>query len=424
MQISIMGCGYVGTITGAGLAELGNKVILTDVDQQKIDLLKASRSPVYEPGIEDILANNRERLNASLDIINSIRKSDITFICVGTPAHEDGSINLEYIRSAARSIGEAIERKDQDHLIIIKSTVTPGTAEEIVLPILEEFSKKRCGEGFSIAVNPEFLREGNAIGDFFNPDRIVLGATDDIAFNKLVSLYSGFSCPIIRTNLKTAELIKYASNAFLATKISFANEIGNYCKKLGINAEEVFQGVGYDHRINPAFFRSGVGFGGSCFPKDVIALIRAAECSGTEMRILRAALDVNDDQPRKIIDLLKLHFRSLQNVRIGILGLAFKPDTDDIRESRAIPVITQLIFEGANIIAYDPKANDNFKKLYPEIYYGSPDEVLDSDAVVILTEWNEFGDLDFTGKVVIDGRGIEEAKKNAKVYEGLCWNRK
>ncbi|WP_456327133.1 nucleotide sugar dehydrogenase, partial [Archaeoglobus sp.] len=239
----------------------------------------------------------------------------------------------------------------------------------------------------------------------------------------LDELYKQFRCPKLFTDIKTAEMIKYASNAFLATKISFANEIGNICKKLGIDIYKVFEGVGLDHRINPAFFRAGIGFGGSCFSKDVKALIRKAEELGEEPKILKAVIEVNEKQPLKLIELLKKHIPNLRNKAIGILGLAFKPDTDDVRESRAIPIVEALLREGANIIAYDPKAMNNFAKIFPQIEYAkSAQEVIaKSDAVLIVTEWREFEELDYSGKIVIDGRRIEKAMKEAEIYEGVCW---
>lgn len=258
---------------------------------------------------------------------------------------------------------------------------------------------------------------------FFNPDRIVIGVKDERTKLILEELYKPFKCPKLITDIKTAEMIKYASNAFLATKISFANEIGNICKKLGIDVYEVFRGVGLDHRINPAFFRAGIGFGGSCFPKDVKALIRKAEELGEEPRILRAVIEVNERQPLKLIELLKKHIPNLKGKTIGILGLAFKPDTDDVRESRAIPIVRALLEERANIIAYDPKAMDNFAKIFPQIKYANSaeDVTAKSEAVLMVTEWKEFEKLNYRGKIVIDGRRIEKAMKEAKIYEGVCW---
>lgn len=258
---------------------------------------------------------------------------------------------------------------------------------------------------------------------FFNPDRIVIGVKDDKTKLILEELHRQFSCPKIFTDIRTAEMIKYVSNAFLATKISFANEIGNICKKLGVDVYKVFEGVGLDHRINPSFFRAGIGFGGSCFPKDVKALIRKAEELGEEPKILKAVIEVNEKQPLILVELLKKYVLNLRDKRIGILGLAFKPDTDDVRESRAIPIVEALIDKGAKIIAYDPKAMNNFAKIFPQIDYAkSAQEVIaKSDAVLIVTEWGEFEKLDYSGKIVIDGRRMEKAMNEAKIYEGVCW---
>jgi UDPglucose 6-dehydrogenase len=299
--------------------------------------------------------------------------------------------------------------------------VLPGTIEEIIVPLLEQESGKKAGVGFGVASNPEFLKEGTAVDDFFHTDRVVIGAQDPVAREVLETLYAPLKVPLFITTIRTAEMIKFASNAFLATKISFANEIGNLCKASGIDSYEVFTGVGLDTRINPQFFRSGLGFGGSCFPKDVNALIAHARSKGIDTVILNSVMDTNEEQPRRMISLLKKHLDPRDRT-IGVLGLAFKPDTDDIRESRAIPVIRLLLQEGAKVMAYDPEAMGHFKELIPDISYtASATEVLASDAVLIVTEWEEFASLDYSGKLVIDGRRIERARTEAAVYEGMCW---
>jgi UDPglucose 6-dehydrogenase len=423
MRISIVGSGYVGLVTGIGFAELGNEVIFVDIDKTKIESINSLKPPIYEAGLEELMEKNSGKFYATDDYLEAIANSEITFICVGTPSRDDGSIDLRYIESASKEIGKALANKDDFHVVVVKSTVIPGTTEGVVKPIIEEKSGKRAFEDFGLAMNPEFLREGNAVEDFFNPDRIVVGVEDDRTRSILEELYSSFSCPKMFTDIKTAEMIKYTANAFLATKISFANEIGNICKRLGIDVYEVFRGVGLDHRINPAFFRAGIGFGGSCFPKDVKALIRKAEELGEEPRILKAVIEVNERQPLKLIELLKSHVPDLANRKIGVLGLAFKPDTDDIRESRAVPIVEALLKEGAKVIAYDPKAMDTFAKMFPQIEYANSaeDVIAKSDAVLIVTEWKEFEKLDYSGKIVIDGRRIEKAMKEARIYEGVCW---
>ncbi len=368
------------------------------------------------------MVKNNGRFYATLDYEDAILSTDITFICVGTPSSSNGSINLEYVKSAAKEIGNVLTSKNNFHIVVVKSTVIPGVTEGVVKPIIEE-SGKKAFEDFGLATNPEFLREGSAFRDFFNPDRIVIGVKDNRTRMILEKLYSSFSCPKIFTDIKTAEMIKYISNAFLATKISFANEIGNICKRLSIDVYAVFKGVGLDHRINSAFFRAGIGFGGSCFPKDVKALIRFAEELGEDPRILRAVIEVNEKQPLRMIELLKKYFTNLKGKKIGVLGLAFKPGTDDVRESRAIPIVSELLNEGAIVVAYDPKAMGNFKRLFPQIEYaGSGDKVVRrSDAILIVTDWKEFEELDYTGKIVIDGRRCEKAMKEAMIYEGVCW---
>jgi len=423
MRVSIIGSGYVGIVTGMGFAELGNDVIFVDVDESKVNLINSAEPPIYEKGLKELMQKNKGRFFATSDYEKVVNNSEITFICVGTPSNEDGSIDLTYVKSAAKGIGEALANKDDFHVVVVKSTVVPGTTEEVVKPIIEKESGKEAFKEFGLAMNPEFLREGNAVYDFFNPDRIVIGIKDERSKETLKKLYSSFNCPKLITDIKTAEMIKYASNAFLATKISFANEIGNICKKLGIDSYDVFKGVGLDHRINPSFFRAGIGFGGSCFPKDVKALIARAEELDENPKLLKAVVEINEEQPLKLIELLKKHLPDLNGKTIGILGLAFKPDTDDIRESRAIPIVKRLLEEGAKITAYDPKAMDNFRELFPQLIYAeSAEKVLEkADAVLIVTEWEEFKNLDYTGKTVIDGRRIERARIEASRYEGVCW---
>ncbi|MDR9817362.1 MAG: UDP-glucose/GDP-mannose dehydrogenase family protein [Candidatus Methanoculleus thermohydrogenotrophicum] len=422
MKISIIGCGYVGTVTGVCFADLGNDIVFYDIDMEKLDHLSRGESPIYEPALDDLIQKNRHRLTTTSDLTAAVRDTDITFICVGTPSREDGSIDLTYVLSAAATIGKALRETPDFHPIIVKSTVFPGSTEGPVRSVLEEASGKQAFVDFGLGSNPEFLREGSAVHDFSEPDRIVLGAKDARTMRALGDLYTSFTCPKIETSIRTAEMIKYASNAFLATKISFANEIGNLAKKLGIDAEEVFAGVGLDSRIGPAFFRTGIGFGGSCFPKDVRALIAGAGEHGEDLQILHAALRVNEDQPMRLIRLLQQYIRDLSGRRIGILGLAFKPNTDDIRESRAIPIIRALLDAGAEVVAYDPLAMESFASLFPEIEYASSAEiVLAADAVLITTEWEEFERLDYSGTIVIDGRRIAAASRTAKIYEGVCW---
>ncbi|HHH80271.1 MAG TPA: UDP-glucose/GDP-mannose dehydrogenase family protein, partial [Thermoplasmatales archaeon] len=273
MNISIIGTGYVGLVTGACFAKLGNNVICVDIDEKKIEKINKGLSPIYEEGLEELLVENKNRIHATKDYKYAIQNTDVTFICVGTPSKEDGSIDLKFVKKAAEEIGKQLKNKDKWHLVVMKSTVLPGTTRDVVLPLLEQYSGKKAGKDFGLTMNPEFLREGVAVKDFLEPDRIVIGYYDDKSRKVLKELYKDFSCPILETSLSAAEMIKYASNAFLATKISFINEIGNMCKKLDIDTYEVAEGMGLDKRIGRAFLDSGIGWGGSCFPKDLDALI-------------------------------------------------------------------------------------------------------------------------------------------------------
>ena len=421
MKISIIGTGYVGLVTGACLAKLGHHVICIDIDQQKIDNINKGISPIYEKDLDDLLTTYHDHIHATTDYHQAIHTTDITFICVGTPSEKDGNINLRHIKQATQEIAEELKHKKTWHLIVVKSTVLPGTTQNIVLPLLEKHSGKKPGHDFGVAMNPEFLREGVAINDFLKPDRIVIGYHDKKSRETLKKLYQKFHCPIVETSLSAAEMIKYASNAFLAMKISYINEIGNMCKKIGIDTYDVADGIGLDNRIGRTFLDSGIGWGGSCFPKDLEALLAWTKKNNVPADIIKSTVKVNDFQPLKIIDILKKHSPSIKGKTIGILGLAFKPNTDDIRESRSIPIIQQLLKQQAHIIAYDPQAMENFKKIFPDITYCSTaKEVLKADVILLLTKWEDFRDLDYSKNIVIDGRRIEEAR-NARIYEGVCW---
>ncbi len=414
MKIGIIGLGYVGLITGVGFASLGNKVIGVDIDNNKINKINTGETPIYEQGLEEKLKEVKENFKATTNI-NDLKDSEIIFVCVGTPSKEDGSIDLKYVRRAAEDISKIL---GSYRVIVIKSTVIPGTTESLI-KILEKNDKK-VGEDFGLGMDPEFLKEGNALKDFLEPDRIVVGSYDEKSKEILAELYKEFNCPKLFVNIKTAEMIKYASNSFLATKISLINEIGNICKKLGIDVYAIAEGIGYDKRIGREFLNAGIGFGGSCFPKDIKALIAKSNEIGHEPKLLQEIIKINEKQPLKKIEFLKKHIPNLKGKEIGILGLAFKPETDDVRESRAIPIVKELLKEEVIIKAYDPKAIENFKKLFPQIKYCSPEEILNSEAILILTNWKEFEKLDYKGKTVIDGRRILKAKE-AKIYEGICW---
>ena len=421
LNISVIGTGYVGAVTGACLAELGHQVVFVGREQKKLDIINSGKSPIFEPGLDQLLERNRERITTTTNLSDAVQKTTLTFICVGTPSKEDGSIDLSQVDTVSHAIGQSLRYDNSYHIIIVKSTVLPGTIESLVIPLLERKSGKKVFVDFGVASNPEFLKEGTAVDDFFHGDRVVIGTNDQKTKQMLEELYQPLNVPVYATGIRTSEMIKYASNAFLATKISFANEIGNLCKQMGIDSYEVFEGVGLDQRIGPHFFRTGIGFGGSCFPKDVRAVIAYAKTLGVESRVLNAVMGTNEDQPGKMIELLKRHI-DIAGRTIGILGLAFKPDSDDVRESRAIPIIKTLRNAGARIIAYDPIAMNNFKRLFPDIMYAkTAQDVLTADAVLIVTEWKEFDNLEYHDKIVIDGRRIEKARTEAAIYEGVCW---
>lgn len=422
MRLTVIGTGYVGLVTGACFAKLGHTVTCVDIDKLKVNMINTRESPIYEPGLEDLLKNYATNLTATTDATTAIKNSDATFICVGTPSNKDGSIDLTYVHNTAIEVGRILKTLRAWHLVVIKSTVIPGTTNSTVRQLLEQHSGKHVSKEFGLAMNPEFLREGNAIHDFLEPDRIVIGVSDQKTADTLRHLYTGFTCPIIETSLSAAEMIKYASNAFLATKVSYINEIGNLCKHLNIDTYQVAEGMGYDKRIGRAFLDSGIGWGGSCFPKDLHALTAWANNIGEQPRIIQETITTNDHQPLRLLKLLTKHIPNLNGKTIGILGLAFKPQTDDIRDSRAIPIVDALLTQNAHIKAYDPQAMNNFKKLYPTIEYcPHASDILTADAILITTKWEEFNALDFTNKIVIDGRRLDQAKKTARIYEGVCW---
>lgn len=427
MKISVIGSGYVGSVTAACFAEVGHEVVCVDIDKKKMDQINAGIPPIYEEGLGELLQKHAGKsLTATTDYDSAIMNTNISFICVGTPSAEDGDIDLSIVRAATASIGAVLAKKEGYHVVVVKSTVVPETTEKFVLPVLEETSGKVAGKDFGVAMNPEFLREGKAVYDFMHPDKIVVGAIDPKSGDLVSELYRTFKCEVTRTNPSTAEMIKYANNSLLATKISFANEIGNICKKLGIDTYEVMEAVGKDSRISPKFLNSGAGFGGSCFPKDVKALIGKAKEIGYSPVLLESVIGVNEKQPIMMTEMLQRKIRNLAGKKVAILGLAFKNETDDIRESRAIPVIAELLRLGAKVSAYDPMATENMKRIFPTIgYSGKAKDALEgADACLVMTEWDEFKRLDsefevMKEKIVIDGRRVIKAKNID--YEGLCW---
>jgi len=420
MEVSIIGGGYAGLVTGACLANLGHRIIIIDKNTEKVQITNNKQSPIYEPGLENLLQQHVGiKLHATTEF-DSISSSDIILICVGTPSKSDGSIDLSYIKSACLSIGSTVKN---NCCIVIKSTVLPGTTEKIVRPLICMASGKSEKE-INFAANPEFLQEGRAIEDFMYPDRIIIGTNNLYTRKQITKLYRGIYAPILYTSIPIAEMIKYTSNAFLATKISFSNEIGNICKHLNINTYEVMKGVGLDQRIGSQFLNSGVGFGGSCFKKDLSALILLAQRSKEDPILLQSVLDINTCQPHRMITSLENKLGNLSGKRIAVLGLAFKNKTDDIRDSQTIPVINELLQKGACISAYDPMAIKNMQQVFPDINYchNVIDALTNADGCLIMTEWEEFSQLNtefnvMKNKVIIEGRKIVSCKG----VDGICW---
>lgn len=421
-RITIIGGGYVGLVTGTCLAHLEHKVTIVDIDEKKIAAINSATPPIYEERLEAFLQEHIGKNLQASTTYDSVSDSDVIFIAVGTPSNPDGSANLSYIRSAAENIANELAKQHTKYpVVVVKSTVPPGTTHDVVYPIL---ASKLPEHTFGCCMNPEFLREGRAIEDFLHPDRIVLGSSDERTITLMKKIYQDVDAPILTTSSTAAEMIKYTANAFLATKISFSNEIGNLCKQLNINVYEVMQGVGLDHRISPYFLNAGVGFGGSCFPKDVSAIASLAEKSGVNPILLKAVLEVNDIQPLKMVQILESKFNTLEGKRIAVLGLAFKDNTDDIRESRSIPVIQYLLSRKAIPVCYDPMALDNMRVIFPDILYGESAEAAlqNADACLVMTEWAEFSRLDaefnlMRSRVIIDGRHILSIPD----AEGVCW---
>jgi UDPglucose 6-dehydrogenase len=442
-HISVIGIGYVGLCTAVGFASKGYKVVAADKDTKKVVSINKCLPSFYEPDLEDSLQNAIKDgyLRCLLDCEQAITNTDITFIAVGTPSGPNGSIDLKQIKSSAIKIGESLAKKDSYHLVVVKSTVVPGTTINIVKPLLEKYSDKNCGPEFGLCMNPEFLREGSAIYDTLHPDRIIIGEYDKKSGSILEALFRNFyseNIPsILRTNLATAELIKYTNNAFLATKISFINTIANICEKVsGTDVNIVAEAIGLDHRINSKFLRAGLGYGGSCFPKDLKALITYSKQNSYTPTLLQSVQKVNENQPKHTINLVKNELGTLTNKKIAILGLSFKPDTDDMREARSIPLIRQLLNNNAKITAYDPAAISKAKKIFKnKIQYASSVVAClkDADCCIIVTEWNEIKQLkpetfkqNMKNPLIIDGRRTlnpQEATKHGITYYGIGYGK-
>lgn len=445
IRISVIGMGYVGLASGMGYAKHGFRSICTATTPSKVENLNKGIPPFYEPELEDLVRTEVERgmLSGTLDNIEAIKQSNVTFICVGTPSLPDGSADLSAVESVAKEIGIAIRDKDEYHVVSTKSTVVPGTTENLVLPIVEKYSGKKAGVDFGLVMNPEFLRQGQAVHDSLNPDRIVIGEHDQRAGRIIHEIYKGYKTdtgepvPILHVEIKAAELIKYAANSLLATKITFANEFARICEKFNIDVYEVMKGVGLDFRINPMFLNAGCGFGGSCFPKDVNAIVALAKTIDVQTPLMDAVLYTNDLQPMHLIKIIKDNVGELNGKQIAFLGLSFKPDTDDTRATRALPIIQKLYEEGATVKAYDPKAYYKFKPLtdLPIGYMDSIDEALEgADFAVVQSEWQEIKDIDpakfgslMKNALVIDGRRSydpERMEDAGITYRGIGWKNK
>ncbi|RDW20014.1 UDP-glucose 6-dehydrogenase [Oceanobacillus arenosus] len=416
MNISVVGTGYVGLVTGVSLAEIGHHIICVDIDEAKVEKMKQGISPIYEPGLDELMSRNieAERLSFTINHQEGFRHADVIYIAVGTPENEDGSANLAFVEQAARDIAKHITK---DTIVVTKSTVPVGTNDRI-LEIIKE--NQIHNMQIDIVANPEFLREGSALKDSFNGDRIVIGANNDYAAGMIEKVNEPFGVPIYHTDIRSAELIKYASNAFLATKISFINEIAAICERVGANVEHVAKGMGMDQRIGEKFLNAGIGYGGSCFPKDTKALIQIAGNVAYDFELLKGVVNVNQKQRALLVDKLNERFATLADKRIAVLGLAFKPNTDDMREAASIIVTEILIEQGATVIAYDPVAMENAKKLLHSniIYAESVEESLeDADAALVLTEWDEIRNADPSGfqamksPIVFDGRNCFSVEK-------------
>jgi UDPglucose 6-dehydrogenase len=417
MNICVVGTGYVGLVTGAVFADLGNDVVCVDKVRAKIDSLKAGRMPIYEPGLEEMVARNVEdgRLSFTTELPAAVRQSDVIFIAVGTPPRETGETDLSHVEAVAAEIGHAMDR----YKVIVNKSTSPVGTGELVREVIARHQPRPIE--FDVVSNPEFLREGSAIEDTLRPDRIVIGAANQHAAMRLVELYAPLERPMIITDLPSAEVIKYASNAFLANKISFINAIANVCEASGADVTQVMKGMGLDARIGAAFLQAGLGYGGSCFPKDVDSLIHTAGRLGYDFKLLKAVVDINRERAGRLVEMIRKVLGPLDDKTVAVLGLAFKPNTDDMREAKSLDVVDQLTAAGASVKAYDPVAVDNARALLPSsvTYSASPYEAAQgADAVVLVTEWNEFKYLNLERlrgvlrrRIIFDGRNIWEPER-------------
>jgi UDPglucose 6-dehydrogenase len=426
MKIAVVGTGYVGLVTGACFADLGNIVTCVDVDHKKINELKKGKVPIFEPGLEEIVKrNHNHRLSFTTDLAKAVQSSDFIFIAVSTPPGKSGEADVTNVKAVAKGIAKSINRYK---IIINKSTVPIGMGDIVTQIIIKEGPND---VSFDVVSNPEFLREGSAVADLFHPERVVIGATRRSAAQKVAEIYKSVHCPILITDLKSAEMIKYASNAFLATKISFINEIANLCDKVGANILQVTKGMSYDSRIGGQFFNSGLGFGGSCFPKDVAALVHMGKTNHYPFKILPSVLEINHYQRKLFLGKVGKAVGALRGKTLAIWGLSFKPNTDDLREAPSLTIVPALLARGAKIRVYDPVSMPKAKALFKKVKFckNPYDAAQGADAVLVLTDWNEFKQVDFNKLksivkqgVILDGRNMYDPLGMAEkgfTYHGM-----
>ncbi|OYD15901.1 UDP-glucose 6-dehydrogenase [candidate division WOR-3 bacterium JGI_Cruoil_03_51_56] len=427
MKIAMIGTGYVGLTTGACFAKIGHEVICVDNDSNKIETLNSGKMPIYEPGLHDIVKEmvTAHRLSFTTDIKTAVHNSTVCFIAVGTPPRGKGEPDLAYVENVAREIATSME----EYLLIVEKSTVPVQTHKWIRTTIERYN--RTGTPFDVASNPEFLREGSAVNDFLNPDRIVIGVESDRASDLMKEIYKPLNAPIVITDLASAELIKHASNAFLAMKISFANALAVVCEASGADVHQVTCGMGMDKRIGPSFLDAGIGYGGFCFPKDLRAFIHIAEELGYDFKLLREVENINNEMKLRFIRKIQSVLWNLQNKNIGVLGLSFKPDTDDMRFAPSIDIIAELVHKGAHVRAYDPKAMERARKIIPGIEFCSKAEDVaeDADILLLLTEWSEFKQLDLTKlkkrmrvPIICDGRNMlkrTEIEKQGFTYLGV-----
>ena len=427
MKIVVAGTGYVGLVTAVCLSEIGHTVTCVDVDENKIKMLNEGKSPIFEPGLEELMLKNKEKLTYTLDYKNAYKDAEVIFIGVGTPEKKDGSANLKYVFEVAKEIAQSIEK---DCIIVVKSTVPIGTNKKVEKLIKDNLKDKELK--IEIVSNPEFLSQGTAVRDTLHAQRIVLGVSSKHAEKVMKEVYDGFGQPYVITDRASSEMIKYASNDFLALKISYINEIANLCEIVGANVEDVAKGMGMDSRIGDKFLKAGIGYGGSCFPKDTKALNWLANFNDYELKTIKAAIEINANQKLKLIKKARKYYDSFEGLNIAVLGLTFKPNTDDLIEAPSLDNIPLLIEEGANIKAYDLVGENNFKKIYPDeiLYCKTIEETLkNADICFIFTEWEEVKNINLElfeklmrKPIIIDGRNcfdLNEMTKQKVIYESI-----